>query len=121
METIDERGRGKMKMRKILGEYLGTVGKLYGTPSKAFLNVVMVTGFYFVYDVALRASGAYAYIIYHVSIPPSLLFIFNSIIFPILSYVIGFQLLSIFLGFVLWAYNNDKKQKGRLNDKKNTR
>ena len=76
-----------MNIGKILGEYICTVEKLYGTPLKAFLNFVMVTGFYFMFDVAIMASSSIAYNIYHT--PTSqVLFIFSSIIFPIAPEVI---------------------------------
>ena len=101
----------KMNIGKILGEYICTVEKLYGTPLKAFLNFVMVTGFYFMFDVAIMASSSIAYNIYHT--PTSqVLSIFSSIIFPIVSWVIVFQYLSISLGFMLWfgrVTHNKKK------------
>ena len=91
----------KMNIGKILDEYISTVEKLYGTPLKAFLNFVMVVGFYFMYDVAIVASAAVVYNIYHVPVSQVHPFIFNSII-TIVSWVIVFQLLSIILGFMLW-------------------
>ena len=96
---------------KILDDYFLAVDKLYGTPLKAFLNFVMVVGFYFMYDVAIFASADVAYYIYHVPISQVHPFIFNSIIFPIVSWVIVFQLLSITLGFMFWLGGHEKKKK----------
>ncbi len=104
----------KMNIAKILSEYICTVEKLYGTPLKAFLNFVMVVGFYFVSDVAIVASGSIVYNIYHVRISPFHIFILNTI-FHLISYVILFQLLSISLGFMFWfggvTYKYNKKTK----------
>jgi nitric oxide reductase large subunit len=108
----------KMNIGKILGEYICTVEKLYGTPLKVFLNFVMVTGFYFISAVATVASASIAYNIYHT--PTSqVLFIFSSVIFPIESWVIVFQYLSISLGFMFWfgrVTHNGKNKKVRQNE-----
>ncbi len=104
-----------MNIKKILSEYFITVYKLYGTPLKAFLNFVMVAGFYIVSDVAIMSLGSVAYNIYHVPVSQFHLFLFNSILLPILGYVILFQLLSITLGFMFWfggvTYKYNKKTK----------
>lgn len=102
-----------MNIGKILNEYFLAVDKLYGTPLKAFLNFVMVAGFYIVSDVAIVASGSVAYNIYHVRIPSFHLFIIN-IFFSLISYIILFQFISITLGFMLWfggaTYNIKNKK-----------
>jgi hypothetical protein len=86
-----------MDWKKILNDYFIAVEKLYGTLPKAVLNFALVLGFYFVGMVAIMASGAIAYNIYHVP-GSSALNIFNSVIFPLLSYVIIFQCVSITVG-----------------------
>ena len=91
----------KMNIGKILEEYIVTVEKLYGTPLKAFLNFVMVAGFYIVSDVAVVASGSVAYNIYQIHISSFHIFILH-IVLSLLSYIIFFQYLSISLGFMFW-------------------
>ncbi len=101
-----------MNIKKILRAYFLAVYKLYGTPLKAFLNFVMVAGFYIVSDVAVVAVGSVAYNIYNIRIPPFHLFILNTV-FSLLSYIILFQFLSITLGFIFWfggvTYKYNKK------------
>ncbi len=118
------KGRGSHStfiIGKVLDEYIGTVEKLYGTPLKAFLNFVMVTGFYFMFDVDIAASSSVVYNIYHVPISQVNLFIFNLIIFPIISWVIVFQLLSIVLGFMLWfgGVTHNRKNKHEKSERRN--
>ena len=101
----------KRIIRKILIEYFLVVDKLYGTPLKAFLNFVMVAGFYIVSDVAIMSLGSVAYNIYHVPVSQLHLFLFNSIIFPIVTWVITFQFISITLGFLFWLGGHEKRRR----------
>ena len=99
-----------MDTKKLIKNYLIAVNKLYGTPLKAFLNFVMVAGFYLIYDIAIVSMGSVAVNIYHIPVSQLHLVIFNSIIFPIVSYVIALQLISIMLGFIFWLGGQRKNK-----------
>ena len=100
----------KRIIRKILIEYFLAVDKLYGTPLKAFLNFVMVAGFYLIYDVAIDLIGIVA-VKFNVPVSQLHLFLFNSIIFPIVTWVITFQFISITLGFLFWLGGHEKRRR----------
>jgi hypothetical protein len=70
----------------------------------------MVAGFYLIYDIAIVSMGSVAVNIYHIPVSQLHLVIFNSIIFPIVSYVIALQLISIMLGFIFWLGGQRKNK-----------
>ena len=100
-----------MNIVKLIEDYAVAVGKLYGTPLKAFLSLVIVTGFYIMFDVTVESFGVVSYNIYHIQISQFYLFIFNSIILPIVGCVIALQLVSILLGFAFWLGRERESKK----------
>ena len=100
---------------KLIEDYIVAVEKLYGTPLKACLSLIMVTGFYMMLNIAVVSLGMVSYNIYHIPLSQPLLSIFNSIIFPIVlpivRFVIALQIISILLGFVFWLGRERESKK----------
>jgi hypothetical protein len=91
----------KINIGRLIFDYFSTVEKLFGTWKKAVPNLIMVTGFFLISVICLVSFEAVAYYINNVPISQFNAFIFGSILAPLLSLIIIFQISSILLGLLL--------------------
>ena len=88
-------------IRRLIFDYFSTVEKLFGNWKKAVLNLIMVTGFFLISVICLLSFENVAYYINNVHISQFNIFILGSILAPLLSLIIIFQISSILLGLFL--------------------